>query len=91
MLETIVHHTPAGTSTNTVIHYAQGIKSKKFAHWDYGKKGNIAAYGQEQPPEFSVKAITVPVASYWSQNDWLAEPQVRAEIIQHRAVQKPFS
>ena len=25
MMETIFQHTPAGTSTNTVIHYAQGI------------------------------------------------------------------
>jgi len=75
MLETIVHHTPAGTSTNTVLHYAQQIMSKKFTHFDFGKAGNIEAYGQEEPPEFSLKAITVPVASYWSLNDWLAQPQ----------------
>jgi len=75
MLETITHHTPAGTSTNTVVHYAQGINTKKFAHYDFGKEGNNERYGQDHPPEFSVEAMKVPVASYWSQNDWLAQPQ----------------
>jgi len=75
MLETITHHTPAGTSTSTVVHYVQEIKSKKFAHYDFGKKGNNEAYGQDHPPEFSIEAVKIPVASYWSQNDWLAEPQ----------------
>jgi len=75
MLETITHHTPAGTSTSTVIHYAQGINSKKFAHYDFGVDGNNEKYGQDEPPEFLVEAMKVPVASYWSQNDWLAQPQ----------------
>ena len=75
MLETITHHTPAGTSTNTVIHYAQGVNSKTFAHFDFGTEGNVGHYGQEMPPEFRVDALTIPVASYWSQNDWLAQPQ----------------
>ena len=75
LLETITHHTPAGTSTKTVVHYAQEINSKKFAHYDFGKH-NMDHYGQDEPPEFSLKAVTLPVASYWSQNDWLAQPDV---------------
>lgn len=74
MLETITHHTPAGTSTSTIVHYAQEINSKKFAKYDFGKKGNREAYGQDHPPEFSIEAVKVPVATYWSQNDWLAHP-----------------
>ena len=75
MLETIVHHTPAGTSTNAVIHYAQEVQSGRFTRFDYGKDGNNELYGQDTPPELSIEAITIPVASYWSQNDWLAQPQ----------------
>ena len=75
LLETITHHTPAGTSTKTVVHYAQEINSKKFAHYDFGKH-NMDHYGQDEPPEFSLKAVTLPIASYWSQNDWLAQPDV---------------
>ena len=52
------------------------MNSKKFAHYDFGKEANLARYGQEVPPEYDIQAITVPVASYWSQNDWLAQPTV---------------
>lgn len=76
MLETITHHTPAGTSTNTVMHYAQEINSKTFSRYDYGEEVNLDIYGQQVPPQYSIKAVTVPVASYWSENDWLAQPQV---------------
>ena len=75
MLETITKYTPAGTSTNTVVHYAQEVNSKKFAHFDYGKEGNLEKYNSEDPPEYSVEALTIPVTTYWSQNDWLAQPQ----------------
>jgi len=75
MLSTITHHTPAGTSTRAVVHYAQEINSKKFTHYDFGIEGNNEAYGQDNPPEFSIEAIKVPVATYWSQNDWLAQPE----------------
>ena len=80
MLDTITHHTPAGTSTNAVMHYAQEVNSKKFTHFDYGKDGNNEVYGQDEAPEFSIEAMTVPVASYWSQNDWLAQP---ADVIRY--------
>lgn len=76
MLETILHHTPAGTSTNTVLHYSQEIQSGKFAHYDHGKVKNQEIYGQDKPPEYNISALTVPVATYWSQNDWLAQPMV---------------
>ena len=76
LLETIVHHTPAGTSTNTVLHYAQEINSKTFTHYDYGEDGNLEHYGDTVPPLFDMRAVTVPISSYWSDNDWLAQPAV---------------
>ena len=75
MVPTIVHHTPAGTSTSVVVHYLQEINSKKFAHYDFGKDGNNEAYGQDDPPEYFIEALKVPVATYWSQNDMLAQPK----------------
>jgi hypothetical protein len=36
-----------------------------------------AIYGQDHPPEYSLSAITAPVITYWSLNDWLASPSVR--------------
>ena len=38
-------------------------------------------YGQDEPPEYDVTQITAPVALYWSDNDWLAEPVVSIVLI----------
>ena len=71
-LDTILSHTPAGTSTRTVLQYAQEVNSDKFSCMDHGKKGNMERYGQEMPPEYHPEHVTAPVAAYWSDNDWLA-------------------
>jgi len=34
LLETIMHHTPAGSSTNSFVHYAQEINSSKISVHD---------------------------------------------------------
>ena len=75
MIDTLLHHVPAGTSTNTLVHYAQCINAKKFQYYDYGSKAaNNEHYGQATPPEYQLEKITIPIASYWSLNDWLAHP-----------------
>ena len=53
----------------------------KFCRYDFGTEKNIEIYGQEEPPEYDVTKITAPVALYWSDNDWLAEPVVSIESI----------
>jgi len=75
LLETIFQHTPAGTSTNTLIQFGQEINSKNFCAFDYGNaEDNQAHYGQETPPDYDLTKVTVPVALYWSEADWLAQP-----------------
>merc|ERR1711976_722099 len=65
LLETIIHHTPAGASTQTVLHYAQEVNSKKFSSWNDGEHA-VEVYDPT--------TMNVPTALYWSQNDWLAQP-----------------
>ena len=76
LLETIMHHTPAGSSTNSFVHFAQEINSKKFCAFDYGDQ-NSEIYGQDTPPEYDLTQVNVPIGLYWSENDWLAHPSVR--------------
>jgi lysosomal acid lipase/cholesteryl ester hydrolase len=76
MLETITHHTPAGASTNTILHYGQEVNTGRFQHYDHGKAENLDIYGQENPPKYHIDALTVPVAAFWSLNDWLADEAV---------------
>lgn len=67
-------HSPAGTSTQNIVHFAQMVKSKTFQKFDYGKKYNLIYYNQTTPPQYRVENITAPVALFWSRNDLLADP-----------------
>ena len=37
----------------------------------------MEVYGQKDPPIYDIKNIDCPIVTYWSDNDWLAEPTVR--------------
>jgi len=76
LLPTILHHTPAGASSPTVLHYAQEIQSDKFEGYDWGsEEDNIHHHGPQGVPTYSLGDVTTPVALYWGQNDWLAAPE----------------
>jgi lysosomal acid lipase/cholesteryl ester hydrolase len=70
----IFGHTPAGTSTKTMVHYAQEISNGKFQKYDYGKERNMKKYGQDYPPIYNVTGIKTPIALFYTTNDWLAGP-----------------
>lgn len=75
ILSAVLSHEPAGTSTKTIVHYAQEIKSGgRFCEFDYGSTENMRRYGTKIPPSYNVTDITVPVYLMSSANDWLAGP-----------------
>lgn len=75
LMPVIFGHTPAGTSTKTVVHYAQEIHdSGNFQQFDYGQAENQRRYGQALPPSYSLERISTPVALFYANNDWLAGP-----------------
>jgi len=76
LMSTIVHHTPAGTSTFTVLQYGQEVGTGGFHAYDYGNNNDehYTNFGPHGPPEYDPATFTVPLSLYWSQNDWLAEP-----------------
>merc|ERR1712037_1031153 len=58
MLPTIASHCPAGTSTYTVLQYAQEIKHKRFAGLDWGSdEKNIAHHGTPEPPVYNLRDV----------------------------------
>uniref|UniRef100_A0A914UT30 Lipase n=1 Tax=Plectus sambesii TaxID=2011161 RepID=A0A914UT30_9BILA len=70
-----INHTPAGTSTRTMIHFAQNVKFETFQMYDFGSASlNREAYGQDTPPQYHVENMVVPVHLYWGFNDTLANP-----------------
>jgi len=73
MVSTIASHTPAGTSTYTVLQYAQEVKHKRFGGMDWGsKRKNQAHHGTNHPPEYDLRNVNTKVALFWGDNDWLA-------------------
>jgi len=81
LLPVIVGHTPAGTSSRTVLHFAQGVQSGRFREFDFGdEQRNIDEYGVASPPEYSLQHVTCPVLLYWGENDWLTQPEDVAYI-----------
>merc|ERR1712002_544243 len=73
LLPTIIHHTPAGASSQTVLHYSQEIHSGKFRGYDWGnEEDNLKHHGSEGIPTYSLSDVKTPVSIHYGQNDWLA-------------------
>ena len=81
MLPDILGHTPAGTSSNTLMHYAQAIKTGTWQGFDFGSDDlNMARWNSTYPPAYKYEGITAPVALFWGQNDWLVVPEDEAVL-----------
>ena len=65
------------SDSSTVLHYGQEAASGEFCAFDFGHVINLVKYGQIRPPQYRLDIVFAPVATYWSQNDLLAEPIVR--------------
>jgi len=75
-LPVIMGHTPAGTSTWNMVHYAQSKNHGEWMGLDLGSDAdNLKHWNATKPPTYSYKQVTAPTALYWSQNDWLVVPQ----------------
>nr|CAI5829897.1 unnamed protein product [Callosobruchus analis] len=73
ILDVVLSKEPAGTSTKTVVHYAQEIQhSGDFQQFDYGVDGNMIEYGTKTPPLYNISNIKRPIYMMYGQNDWLA-------------------
>ncbi|XP_018053449.1 PREDICTED: lipase 3-like [Atta colombica] len=71
MLPLIFGHSPAGSSVKQFLHFGQLICSGSFHKFDYGIKTNLSLYGSTQPPKYILERIKVPVAIFYSENDFI--------------------
>ncbi|CAL4072034.1 unnamed protein product, partial [Meganyctiphanes norvegica] len=71
MVPMILSHNPAGSSTQTLFHFAQGVDSGNFSMFDHGVIENRKRYGQAKPPPYDVSKITLPVTLFHGKSDWL--------------------
>jgi len=72
----------SGTSSYTVLQYAQGVKHKTFGGFDWGStEKNIQHHGTAQPPQYDLSKINTKVALFWGDNDWLAAKEDLCKIM----------
>ena len=69
-------HTPAGTSVQNMLHFAQLIRNEgTFSKYDYGFLKNFYKYGSSSPPAYQLKNVKVPVVLISGSKDTLADPK----------------
>lgn len=52
------------------------LTDKWFGQYNYNKQKNMEKYGQPEPPAYDLTGITVPIALYHAENDWLSSMEV---------------
>lgn len=72
MIPVILGHTPAGTSTQTLIHFGQLIRSGRFRQFDHGSIRNLVVYGSIFPTAYNLRGVRAAVTIHYGQNDWLS-------------------
>jgi len=76
-----------GTSTKNMVHWVQMIRSQNFQKFDYGKEGNMKAYGQESAPKYDISSFdfrlrNVPCLLFVGDNDVLVEDKDFQQLMQ---------
>lgn len=67
---------PRAMSWKLIAHYAQFLTSDKFDWFDYGRSKNLEYYNSEEPPEYPVENIKVPIYLMTSADDAFATIKV---------------
>jgi len=74
LMDAFMHHSPAGTSSKTLLHVLQLVKSGGFHGFDWGSKlANNQHHGHEGIPTYNLYDVEYPVAVYYGDNDLLAD------------------
>lgn len=76
-------HFPAGISSKGLAHYAQLIRANHFRDFDYGKKGNLKRYNQEEPPAYDMTKIAVPTALFIGSLDDMGDVKDNENLVSH--------
>lgn len=66
---------PGGTSLRTMTFLTESSRNR-FRKYDYGIGKNRHLYGTDEPPEYDLKKIKVPIYIMFATNDWSISRQV---------------
>tara|TARA_B110000090_G_C12957626_1_gene283744 strand:- start:43 stop:420 length:378 start_codon:yes stop_codon:yes gene_type:complete len=96
-----IDQTPAGTSTQNMLHFVQGIIGEQdYKYFDFGSVAeNTAKYGQATPPSYDLGKYNVPTAFFSGSHDYMADPkdvawtiaQIDNKYIVYQDIQKSYA
>ncbi|EAT43642.1 AAEL004933-PA [Aedes aegypti] len=72
MVQLLLGHIPAGSSTKQILHFAQEVRSGLFQQYDHGKLKNMFVYDQPEPPVYNLSRVVAPVSLHYGPNDYLS-------------------
>ncbi|XP_060042423.1 lipase member K isoform X2 [Erinaceus europaeus] len=74
-LDVYLSQSPAGTSVQTMLHWAQAVNSGQFQAYDWGNPElNMEHFFQLTPPLYNVTQMSVPTAVWSGAQDPVADP-----------------
>lgn len=74
-IQVYVSNTPAGTSTQNMLHWMQGVLTPTFQKYDFGsEEENMDHYGTPSPPMYDLSQLAVNTALFSGKHDYLADP-----------------
>jgi len=73
-LPILTQYEPSPTSSQNLAHWSQLVRSGTFHAFDYGEAENLKLYGQATPQIYDLKNIHIPVAAFYGDLDYLANP-----------------
>ncbi|CAH0560919.1 unnamed protein product [Brassicogethes aeneus] len=74
----LLNQLPSGTSFKTLTYLSEAVKGN-FKKFDYGGR-NMMKYGTEEPPEYDVSKIDIPVILAYSAHDWATSKDDAMEL-----------
>eukprot|EP00604_Paraphysomonas_vestita_P002626 CAMPEP_0174818000 /NCGR_PEP_ID=MMETSP1107-20130205/591_1 /TAXON_ID=36770 /ORGANISM="Paraphysomonas vestita, Strain GFlagA" /LENGTH=345 /DNA_ID=CAMNT_0016029271 /DNA_START=188 /DNA_END=1225 /DNA_ORIENTATION=+ len=81
-IQVYVSETPAGTSSQNMKHWIQGVLNPTFQKYDFGTDElNIQHYGTSTPPSYDLSKLVIPTALFSGSHDYLGDPKDVTKIV----------
>ncbi|NXH90312.1 LIPM Lipase, partial [Edolisoma coerulescens] len=81
-LDVYLSHFPDYTSVKNLLHWGQTAKTGQFKQFDYGLR-NMEKYKQLRPPAYRIEDMSVPVALWSGNQDWVTPPDETQRLLHH--------
>ncbi|KAI5703468.1 hypothetical protein M8J76_003013 [Diaphorina citri] len=73
LVPSITGYFPSGTSLYTMAHLIDLYRQRRFCQFDYGRDQNLLRYNSEEPPDYDLSRVTIPILLYSGGADFFTD------------------